>query len=207
MPSSAVVRNQITDHLLTPKNAALIIIDFQPVQIKSIRSMQQDALVQNITRLIETAVLFQLPVVLSTVNVSNGKNEPTIPEIRRLLPGVEEIDRTTINAWEDETFLKAAIATQRKKLLMAALWTEACLTFPTLDAIRDGFDVYPVCDAVGGTSPEAHELAIKRIVQAGARPVGWVQVACELQRDWNRSATAQKFAEILFSPMPAVAAR
>ncbi|MBV8082996.1 MAG: hydrolase [Candidatus Eremiobacteraeota bacterium] len=206
MPSSAV-RNQITDHLLTPKNAALVVIDYQPVQVKSVKSMPQDTLVANVARLVETAVLFQLPVVLSTVNVSTGKNEPTIPELRKLLPGVPEIDRTSINAWEDEGFLRAVIGTQRKKLLMAALWTEACLAFPTLDALREGFDMYPVCDAVGGTSPEAHELAIERMMQAGARPVGWVQVACELQRDWSRAATAQKFADILFGPVPATAAR
>jgi nicotinamidase-related amidase len=164
--------------------------------------MDQDKLVQNAMRLVETAKLYQLPVVLSTVNVTNGKNKPTIPEVRNLLPGTPQIDRTTINAWEDEEFLDAVNATQRKKLIAAALWTEACLTFPTLDALRDGFNVYPVLDAVGGTSPEAHAIAIERMIHAGAKPVSWVQVACELQRDWNRSSTAEKFAEILFGPAP-----
>lgn len=203
MPASATIRNPIEDHLLTPQNAALLIIDYQPVQIKSIKSMDQSELVENITRVVEIAILYKLPIVLSTVNVTSGKNAPTIPEIRKLLPGTPEIDRTTINAWEDENFLNAVNATQRRKLVTTALWTEACLTFPTLDALRDEFDVYPVVDAVGGTSLTAHETAITRVVQAGAKPIGWVQLACELQRDWNRSATAGQFADILFAHQPA----
>jgi nicotinamidase-related amidase len=115
------------------------------------------------------------------------------------LPGVESFDRTTINAWEDVEFNKAVKATGRKKLIMAALWTEACLTFPALDALHEGYEVYPVVDAVGGTSPEAHRAALERMVQAGAWPVSWVQLICELQRDWQRQETAQEFAEILFA--------
>jgi len=84
-------------------------------------------------------------------------------------------------------------------LIMTALWTEACLAFPTLDALRDGYEVYPVVDAVGGTSLEAHRAALARMTQVGAKPISWVQMACELQRDWNRGGTAAKFAEILFA--------
>jgi nicotinamidase-related amidase len=87
---------------------------------------------------------------------------------------------------------------------MTALWTEACLAFPTLDALRSGYDVYPVVDAVGGTSLDAHRTALERATQAGAKPVSWVQLACELQRDWARTATAPKFKEILFGPAPVV---
>ena len=202
MPLNAI-RNQIEDHLLTPQNAALVIIDYQPVQIKSIKSMDQTQLVQNITRVVEIAVLYKLPIVLSTVNVTSGENAPTIPEIRNLLPDAKAIDRTTINAWEDDNFLDAVNATQRKKLVMTALWTEACLAFPTLDALREGFDIYPVVDAVGGTSVIAHETAVTRVVQAGAKPIGWVQLICELQRDWSRSTTAGRFADILFQRQPA----
>jgi hypothetical protein len=92
-----------------------------------------------------------------------------------VLPGVESYDRTTINAWEDEEFLRAVKATGRKKLIMAALWTEACLAFPALDALKKGYEVDPVVDAVGGTPPEAHRAALERIVQAGAKPTGWVR--------------------------------
>jgi nicotinamidase-related amidase len=97
-------------------------------------------------------------------------------------------------------FLAAVKATGRKKLLMTALWTEACLAFPTLDALREGYEVYPVVDAVGGTSLEAHRAALERVVQAGAKPVSWVQVICELQRDWNREETVKAVADILFDP-------
>jgi nicotinamidase-related amidase len=116
-----------------------------------------------------------------------------------VLEGIEAIDRTTINAWEDVEFVDAVKATGRKKLLMTALWTEACLTFPTLDALREGYEVYPIADAVGGTSLEAHRAALERVVQAGAQPTSWVQLLCELQRDWARKETAGLFAEILFA--------
>jgi nicotinamidase-related amidase len=145
------------------------------------------------------AKLYGVPVVLSTVNVTTGRNAPTIAQLQEVLPGVPSYDRTTINAWEDAEFLAAVKATGRKKLLMAALWTEACLTFPALDALAEGYEVYPVIDAVGGTSLKAHDAALRRIEQAGAKPVSWVQLICELQRDWQRAATVPDFAKILFA--------
>src|SRR5213078_1512910 len=104
---------------------------------------------------------------------------PTIHQLAEVLAGIEELDRTTINAWEDEEFVTAVKATDRKKLIMTALWTEACLTFPALDALREGYDVYPVVDAVGGTSVEAHEAALRRIEQAGGKMISWTQLLCE----------------------------
>jgi nicotinamidase-related amidase len=197
--TSEAVRDPVKDHLLTPRNSALLIIDYQPVQVTSVASMDRRTLVTNIVAVTRLARLYGLPIVLSTVNVKTGLNQPTIHQLRDLLTGVDAFDRTTINAWEDVEFNKAVKATGRKKLIMAALWTEACLTFPALDALREGYEVYPVVDAVGGTSPEAHRAALDRITQGGARPVSWVQVACELQRDWNRKDTAQEFANILFA--------
>ena len=197
--TSEAIRNSVKDQLLTPQNSALIIIDYQPVQVTSVASMDRQKLVSNIVAVARTAKLYGLPIVLSTVNVKTGKNQPTIHQLQQLLPGVESFDRTTINAWEDVEFNKAVKATGRKKLIMAALWTEACLTFPALDALHEGYEVYPVVDAVGGTSPEAHRAALERIVQAGAWPVSWVQLICELQRDWQRKDTAQEFANILFA--------
>jgi nicotinamidase-related amidase len=197
--TSQPIRDQTTDHLLTPKNCALLVIDYQPVQVGSIASMDRRDLVLNIVAVARTAKLFGLPIVISTVNVETGTNQPTIHQLADVLDGIEAIDRTTINAWEDVGFVEAVKATGRKKLLMTALWTEACLTFPTLDALREGYEVYPVVDAVGGTSAEAHRAALERVVQAGARPTSWVQVLCELQRDWARKETAGSFAEILFA--------
>jgi nicotinamidase-related amidase len=197
--TSEATRDPMKDQLLTPQNSAMIIIDYQPVQVTSVASMDRQKLVSNIVAVTRTAKLYGLPIVLSTVNVKTGKNQPTIHQLQDILPGVASIDRTTINAWEDLEFNKAVKATGRKKLIMTALWTEACLTFPALDALSEGYDVYPVIDAVGGTSPEAHRAALERIVQAGARPVSWVQLICELQRDWQRKETAQEFANILFA--------
>ena len=199
MASFKTIRDPLTDHLLTPQNAALLIIDFQPVQVGSIQSRPKRELVANITALARIGKLYALPVILSTVNVKTGRNQPTIHQIVKVLTGVDPIDRTSINAWEDEDFVRAVKATGRKKLVMAALWTEVCLVHPALDAIKDGFEVYPVIDCVGGTSPEAHELGVQRLVQAGGKPVSWVQLICELQRDWNRERTTPGFADILFA--------
>lgn len=199
MASFKTRRDPVADHLLTAENAAVVIIDFQPVQVASIQSRPKRELVANITALARTAGLFELPVVLSTVNVKTGRNQPTIYQITEVLRGVEPLDRTSINAWEDEDFVRAVKATGRRKLIIAALWTEVCLVHPALDALKEGFEVYPVIDCVGGTSPEAHDLAVQRLVQAGAQPVGWVQILCELQRDWNRERTTPGFADILFA--------
>lgn len=192
-------RDPMMDNLLTPQNAALVIIDFQPVQVASIVSMERRELIANVVAVAKTAKLYGLPVVLSTVNVATGLNTPTIRQLTEVLGEVEPIDRTSINAWEDEDFVAAVKATGRKKLIMVALWTEVCLTFPALDALDEGFDVYPVVDAVGGTSTTAHRAGLERIVQAGARPITWIQLACELQRDWRREATRAGFADIVFS--------
>src|SRR2546421_4070733 len=197
--ASEPIRDPVTDHLLTPKNSALIIIDYQPVQVKSINSMDRERMVENVVRVAKLAKLYALPVVLSTVNVKTGVNEPTIPELEAVLTGTEALDRTTINAWEDVEFLAAVKATGRKKLIMTALWTEACLIFPSLDALRDGYEVYPVVDAVGGTSLEAHRAGLERIVQAGGQPISWVSLACELQRDWARQETVADIVQIVLT--------
>jgi nicotinamidase-related amidase len=187
------------DTLLTPQNCALLIIDFQPIQVTSIASMDRRSLVENVVSVARTAKLYGVPVVTTTVNVKSGINKPMIHQLQEIFPGVEPIDRSTLNAWEDDAFLAAVKATGRKKLVMVALWTEVCLTFPALSALRDGYEVFPVVDAVGGTSLEAHKAGLRRIIQAGGQPTSWVQLICELQRDWKRKETVPKFAEILFA--------
>jgi nicotinamidase-related amidase len=199
MTSFATVRDPVADHLLTPQNAAVLIIDYQPVQVGSIASRDKRQLVANVTALARTAKLYGLPVVLTTVNVSTGRNQSMIHQITDVLDHVPIIDRTSINAWEDQDFVAAVKATGRKKLVMAALWTEVCLVHPALDAMVAGFEVYPVVDACGGTTLEAHDAALDRLQQAGAKPTSWVQLICELQRDWNREATVPGFAEVLFA--------
>ncbi len=192
---STPIRKPEHDILLAPGNAALILIDYQPPQVSTVESMDRLMLINNVVALAKTAKLYDLPIILSTVNVSNGVNEDTIPQLASVLKGVKSIDRTSINSWEDQDFVDAVKATGRKKLIMGALWTEACLLFPSLDALHEGYEVYPVVDAVGGTSPEAHRAALERIVQAGGRPTTWNSVHCELQRDWNRTKTVAGFVQ------------
>jgi nicotinamidase-related amidase len=191
--SSEPIRDPVEDHLLTPQNCAFIVIDYQPVQVNSIASMERQRLVSNIVRSSRAAVGYGLPVVHSTVNVRTGINKPPIAALRSVLEKYPVYDRTTINAWEDVEFKRAVEATGRKKLIMTALWTEACLTFPALDALRDDYQVYVVADAVGGTSVTAHEMALRRIEQAGGRMISVTQLYCELQRDWSRKATLPAF--------------
>lgn len=196
--SSEKIRDMKLDHLLTPENSAFIAIDYQPIQVKSIKSMDQDELVNNIVKTAKLAKLYELPTILSTVNVESGDNEAQIKELSQVFPDIKPIDRTTINSWEDDKFHEAVKETGKKKLVMTALWTEACLSFPALDAIKEGYEVYAVVDAVGGTSKLAHETALRRMEQAGVKLISWVQLACELQRDWNREETAEEFSKILF---------
>jgi nicotinamidase-related amidase len=196
--TSQPMRDPVTDRLLTPQNCALLVIDYQPSQIQTVTSVDHDLLVRNMVSVARLARAYGLPIVLSTVNVANGQ-PPTIPELKEVLSDLVEIDRTQINSWEDAEFRKAVEATGRKKLVMTALWTEVCLTFPALDALREGYEVFPVVDAVGGTSPEAHRAGLERIVQAGAQPIGWVSLACELQRDWARTATVAEVVDIVLT--------
>src|ERR1700739_3096706 len=192
MTSPKTIRDPLADHMLTPQNAALLIIDFQPVQVTSVASMDRRALVANITAVVRTAKLYGLPIVVTTVNVKTGLNQPLIHQLVDILPGVEPIDRTAINAWEDDDFVAAVKAAGRKKLIMAALWTERCLVFPALDALKAGYEVYPVVDAVAGTSAEAHRAGLERIVQAGAKPIGWVSLSAGLQRAWARGEKTRR---------------
>lgn len=192
---STPVRKPEQDIMLAPGNAAVIMIDYQPPQVSTVESLGRRTLVNNIVAVAKTAKLYNLPIILSTVNVSSGVNEDTIPELRDVLKGVKAIDRTSINSWEDQDFVDAVKAAGRKKLIMCALWTEACLLFPALDALKEGYEVYPVTDAVGGTSLEAHRAALERMVQAGARPTTWNSLHCELQRDWNRTKTVPGFVQ------------
>ncbi|UHQ18821.1 hydrolase [Lysobacter sp. KIS68-7] len=194
--ASEPIRDPIKDHLLTPENSAFIVIDYQPIQVSSIRSMDQKELVFNIVSTAKAALNYKLPIVHSTVNVGTGRNKPPIAELQALLGHLPTYDRTTINSWEDVEFRQAVAATGRKKLIMTALWTEACLAFPALDALKEGFDVYAVVDAVGGTSIAAHEAALRRIEQAGASLISKTQLYCELQRDWKREATIPGFMNV-----------
>jgi nicotinamidase-related amidase len=194
-----VIREQVGDHLLTPKNSALVVIDYQPSQLAGVRSMDRDLLLKNVVSTAKVAKVFGVPIVHSTVNVKTGRGKPTLPPLAELLADNPPIDRTTTNAWEDPDFLNAVRATGRRKLIFCALWTEICMAFPALDAMREGYEVYPVVDAIGGTSVEAHRAGLERVVQAGAKPTSWVALAVELQRDWARLETVQEIVQIVLT--------
>jgi nicotinamidase-related amidase len=196
--TSQPIRDPLADHLLTPANSALLVIDYQPSQIDTVRSIDRDLLLKNIITTVKIANLYGVPIVHSTINVANGQG-PTLPGLAEELAANPPIDRTQINSWEDVEFLEAVRATGRRKLIICALWTEVCMAFPALDAIREGYEVYPVVDAIGGTSPEAHRAGIERTVQAGGNPIGWVSLACELQRDWARVETVPQIVEIVIN--------
>jgi len=193
------IRDPVGDHLLTPQNAALVVIDYQPSQFAGVQSMDRDLLLENIVSTVKTAQAFDVPIVHSTVNVASGRGQPTVPELAELLESDPPIDRTTLNAWEDSDFLAAVRATGRRKLILCALWTEICMAFPALDALREGYDLYPVVDVIGGTSDEAHRAGLERVVQAGGHPISWVALACELQRDWAREETVADVIEIVLT--------
>jgi nicotinamidase-related amidase len=187
MAQTSPIRNPEKDFLLTPENAVFAFIDYQPEQFYGVHSKDRDDLMMNVVTLANIAHDYSVPTVLSTVGVRAGVNQATVPELREALSGVEEIDRSTLNAWEDEDFVAAVKKTGRKKIIMAGLWTEVCVAFPTLDALDNGYDVYPVVDAIGGVTKETHEAAIQRMVQSGAQPITTLALACELQRDWARN--------------------
>ena len=196
--TSAPVRDPLADHLLTPENAAFLLIDYQPAQLAAVRSMDHALLMKNAVSTVRTIKAFGVPVVHSTVNVASGQG-PTLPELAGLLAEDKPLDRTTVNSWEDIEFVQAVHATGRRKLIICALWTEICMAFTALDALREGYEVYPVVDAIAGTSPEAHRAGLDRVMQAGGQPVSWVSLACELQRDWARQDTVDTVIEIVLT--------
>jgi nicotinamidase-related amidase len=197
--TSQPVRDPLADHLITPQNAAFVFIDYQPEQFATVRSMDADLLLRNAVSTVRAVKTFDLPVVHSTVNVASGQTEPTVPELAELLEDNPPLDRTTVNSWEDIEFVEAVHATGRRKLIFCALWTEVCMAFTVLDALREGYEVFPVVDAIGGTSVEAHRAGLERVVQAGAQPISWVSLACELQRDWARLETVPAVVEIVLT--------
>jgi nicotinamidase-related amidase len=167
------------------EDCALVLIDYQPAMVEVIRSETNADLVQLHARLLaKTAKAFDIPIVLSTVGVGFGFNAPTVPSLLEELDGIEPIDRTSMNAFEDEALSQAVAATGRKRLIIGALHTEICLAFSTVQALKDGYDVLYVTDAVGGRSQAAHRTSIERLAHAGAVPTTALAVVTETFRDW-----------------------
>jgi len=183
------------DALLTPQNSLLLLIDHQPFQFANLHSHEPTMIVNNVIGLAKTARAFGVPTLLTTVVEERGGL--LIKGVQDVFPEQRPINRTFINAWEDSRIVEAVKKTGRRKLIIAALWTEICLAMPTIQALGEGYEVYIVTDASGGVTLEAHEMAVRRMVQAGAVPMTWMAVMGELQRDWAREASVPAVAEVL----------
>ncbi len=183
--------------MISPSNCALALIDFQPAMFQGVQSHDRKVIVDNVQVLARTAKTFKLPVVISTV-AKDSFSGPFMPEVTEgVFPGHAVIDRTSINSWLDPNFRKAVEATGRKRIVVAGLWTSACVSFPTFDMLAAGYEVFFVADACGDTSHEAHERAVQRLIQAGAAPMSALQFVFELQQDWARAETYDAIMEIL----------
>src|ERR687896_1439765 len=190
--------------LLTPDNCALILIDHQPFQFAGLRSHDTQTIINNVVGLAKSAKAFKVPTLLTTVVEDRGGR--LLKQLQDVFPEQKPIDRTFINTWEDARCVDWVKKTGRKKIVMAALWTEICLAMPAIQALGEGYEVYIVTDASGGVSLEAHEMAVRRMVQAGAVPITWLVLAAELQRDWARAETVPDFGGLLVEHLGAVGA-
>ena len=181
--------------LLTPDNCVLVLIDHQPFQLANVNSHEPTMVMNNVTALAKTAKAFNIPTILTTVNEERGGL--IFRTVQDVFPNQTTINRTFINAWEDKRVVDAVKDTGRKKLVIAALWSEMCLAMPAIHSMGDGYDVYVITDASGGVTPEAHDMAIRRLVAAGAQPITWLGLAGELQRDWARTEHLEEVAQVL----------
>jgi len=185
------------DALLTPENCVLLLIDHQPFQFAGLRSHDSQTIINNTVGLAKTAKVFDVPTLLTTVVEQNGGL--ILKQLQAEFPDQKPINRTFINTWQDQRVVDWVKKTGRNKIIMAGLWTEICVAMPAIQAVGEGYDVYAVTDASGGTSREAHEMAVRRMIQSGVVPITWGVVSAELQRDWARTDTTPALAEMLVS--------
>lgn len=182
--------------LLTPQNSTVIFIDHQPQMAFGVTSIDRQTLLNNTVALAKAAKHFKVPTILTTVETESFSGYMW-PQLLDVFPNQTPIERTSMNSWDDAKFVAEVKRIGRKKLVIAALWTEVCLVFPALEALEAGYEVYFVTDASGGTSKEAHDMAVQRLIQAGAVPVTWQQVLLEYQRDWAKKETYDGTIEIV----------
>lgn len=183
------------DALLRPEDSFLALVDHQPFQFSNMNSHEPTMIMNNVVGLAKAAKVFGVPTLLSTVMQDRGGH--LIKGLQDVFPDQAPLDRTTINSWEDERFVEAVRQSGRTQLVVAALWTEICLAMLAVHALGDGYEVFVVTDASGGASAEAHDMAVRRMVAAGAVPMTWLAVASEWQRDWARESTVGGFAQVL----------
>lgn len=182
------VNTKTSDDILTPSNHTLLMIDHQPQMAFATKSHDVTLVRNNVEALAKSAKVFNVPTILSTVAADTFSGQ-IFPEIKAVFPDEKIIDRTSMNAWDDKNVVNEVQKAGNKKLVVAGLWTEVCVVMPVLDALEDGYEVYVVTDASGGVTTEAHDMAVERMIQAGATPITWMQYMLELQRDWANQET------------------
>jgi nicotinamidase-related amidase len=187
--------------MLTPQNSAIALIDYQPAMYQGVQSHDRLVVMNNVQILAKAAKLFEIPTVLSTV-AKDSFSGPFMPEVVELFPELDVIDRTSMNSWLTANFRSAVAATKRKKFVVAGLWTEGCVMFPSLDMMKEGYEIYVAADACGDLSMEAHNRSMERLVQAGAVPITSCQYVFELQQDWARTETYEGVMDILRAHTP-----
>ena len=181
--------------LLRPEDSIVVLIDHQPYQVANLHSHEPTMIVNNVVGLAKGAKVFGVPTILTTVIEERGGN--LIKGLQDVFPDQKPINRTFINTWQDPNVTDVVKKSGRKQFILAALWTEICLAMPAIQALGEGYDVFVVTDASGGVSAEAHDMAVRRLVQAGAVPITWMAVMAEWQRDWAREKSAYALADVL----------
>jgi nicotinamidase-related amidase len=174
--------------LLTPENSALLFIDHQPQMAFGVASIDRQTLKNNAVALAKSAKIFDIPTIITTVETESFSG-PTYPELLDVFPENDLLERTSMNSWDDQKVRDAVAATGRKKIILSGLWTEVCINSAAFSMMQDGYEIYVVEDASGGTSEVAHRASMDRMIQAGVVPVTWQQVLLEWQRDWARKDT------------------
>lgn len=182
--------------LIEPENSVLVLIDYQPYTMFGIRSHDPQMVANNVTALAKLAKAFRVPTILTGAAV-DSVGGAFLPEVQAVFPEQPVLDRISMNAWEDSALKQAVLDTGRPNIVMAGLWTEVCLAFPALHAREEGRSVFAVTDACGGFSPEAHERAVQRLVQAGVVPLTIDAAASEWQRNLTRLAAYPDVEEVL----------
>lgn len=183
--------------VLTPTNCQLIFIDHQPQMAFGVQSIDRQVLKNNTVGLAKAAAVFNIPTIITTVETQSFSGH-TYPELLDVFPGKDILERTSMNSWDDQKVRDALKANGKKKIIVAGLWTEVCNNSFALSAMHDAdYEIYMVADASGGTSKEAHDYAMQRMIQAGVVPVTWQQVLLEWQRDWAHKDTYNAVMDIV----------
>lgn len=182
--------------LLTPDNCVVALIDHQGQMLFGTSNFDRQGIINSTVALGKATRVFDVPVVLTTVETKSFSGNMW-PQLRAVFPGQEPIERSSMNSWDDKNFVAAIEKSGRKKILIAGLWTEVCVAFPTVQAIHDGYEIYVVEDCCGDVSQLAHDNAMKRVIQAGAKPVTSMQVMLEWQRDWANKGTYDAVMDIV----------